>query len=480
MKTLINLRTLIAIIAFSFAGNMAMAQCNGFDNHPKGEEMGKEKHVIYRAFFKEKNYEKAFPIWQEAYKYCAAGNELHYIDGAVMYREMLKNETDPAKITEYTNMVIKLYDERLECFGEKVSRKGRTKEGYILYKKGFDMYYMGADPVMALSSLTKAMELEGNELNSYAFYPLTDLYTREFIAEWNRVADAGEELSDERKNEGRATYEGLLAIIDYNLENGSEKDKKDYAKTKESIVPKWMEIEDAIFDCEYFKAKLRGSYDEDSENPEVAKDLYNMLKTKGCTVDGDPFMQELKEKYESWAANENRERQEAADAANPAKMARKAIDEGDFSEAIAKYNEAISTSDNPTLKAKYAYQIATIQAYKLNDKSAGRSAAREAISYDPSYGKSYMLIGKLYASSGSSCKGSDPFLGWAVSWAAVDQFVMAKNADPSVADEANKLIGKYSSYYPPKEECFMRGLKSGQSYRVGCWIGESTAVRYGN
>jgi hypothetical protein len=53
----------------------------------------------------------------------------------------------------------------------------------------------------------------------------------------------------------------------------------------------------------------------------------------------------------------------------------------------------------------------------------------------------------------------------------------AKAIDPNVAEEANSLISNYSEYFPKREDVFFEGFTDGQTYQVGCWIGESTIVR---
>lgn len=92
-------------------------------------------------------------------------------------------------------------------------------------------------------------------------------------------------------------------------------------------------------------------------------------------------------------------------------------------------------------------------------------------------GEPYILIGRLYASSGPLC---GPGRGWdsqIVVWPALDMWSKAKRIDPSVAAEANKWIGRYRQYMPKKEDVFIRNLKVGASFRVGCWIQETTTIR---
>ena len=53
--------------------------------------------------------------------------------------------------------------------------------------------------------------------------------------------------------------------------------------------------------------------------------------------------------------------------------------------------------------------------------------------------------------------------------------------DPSCAARANKKISSYASFMPSKQDCFMNGItQEGQSYKVECWINQSTTVRFAN
>ena len=54
----------------------------------------------------------------------------------------------------------------------------------------------------------------------------------------------------------------------------------------------------------------------------------------------------------------------------------------------------------------------------------------------------------------------------------------AKNADPSLAEEANRMIGQFSRYYPSTQDAFMYDLSNGQGYTVSCGgFSASTTVR---
>lgn len=157
-------------------------------------------------------------------------------------------------------------------------------------------------------------------------------------------------------------------------------------------------------------------------------------------------------------------------------QAQQSMKAGKYDEAISYLEKDIAEGGSSDNAATY-YRIANIHYAKTKRYSAARSYALKAAQARPGWGKPYLLIGKLYASSGRSCGSGTGWNSQVVVWAAIDQFHKAKSIDPSISDEANKLIGKYSRYMPSREDAFQRGLKDGQSYQVGCWIQVTTKVR---
>ena len=61
------------------------------------------------------------------------------------------------------------------------------------------------------------------------------------------------------------------------------------------------------------------------------------------------------------------------------------------------------------------------------------------------------------------------------SCAAFDKYNKAVSIDPTLANEVSSRKAKLS--FPSQNDKFVRGLNNGDSYRVGCWINESTTVR---
>ena len=123
--------------------------------------------------------------------------------------------------------------------------------------------------------------------------------------------------------------------------------------------------------------------------------------------------------------------------------------------------------------------IAKIYYGDIKNFPKSRKYALESAKQNPSSGEPYLIIGKLYASSGPLC---GPGTGWdsqVVTWPAIDMWDRAKK-DPAVAAEAKKLIATYKQYMPKKEDIFQRSINAGDSFTVGCWIQAKTKVRTAN
>lgn len=129
------------------------------------------------------------------------------------------------------------------------------------------------------------------------------------------------------------------------------------------------------------------------------------------------------------------------------------------------------------VKADLAYRYAD-RLFRAGSFGSARSYCRKASKFRPNWGEPYLLVGIMYASSGSRCSAKGT--GWDAQicvWPAIDEWVKAKSVDPSVASKANKYIGQYSAFMPTKTEIFQRQLKEGASIKVPCWIQQTTTIR---
>ncbi len=471
-----RIEKLLGTILF-FAGVLLMAtpanaQCGKFTEAANPSD-AETFHVLYRQDVKSKNFDAAIENWEKAYAAAPAADglrDVHYTDGIKILKDKLKKETDQAAKDALVKRVVGLYEGVIACLESGSIKLPKTtadkRIAYHLGRQGFDMFYELVTPYsQTRATLESAIEKGGMETE----YIVLDPYARIVVHQFTN--------DKMNKEEARAAYTKLLEIADHNIAAGG-KYKAYYEQAKGSVEAIFAQIENNIFDCEYFVEKLRPQYDAAPDDPAVMKEIIPVLKRQGC-VAGQPFLDELEAKYSKYATAENARRQAEYEANNPGMMANKMYKAGDFKGAIAKYREALDAETDDSKKAGYYFSIASIQGRKLGQNGQARTNAYNAAKLRPNWGRPYMLIGDLYGKSSRTC-GKDGYTRGLAVIAAIDKYRKAKSvdSDPDIAKEANKKIGIYSGSIPPKEDVFMRGMQGGKTAKVGCWIGETVTVRY--
>ncbi len=448
-----------AICSFVLSGVLMAAemnaQCGKFADSADGAE-AEQAHVLYRDAIKANNFAEAFKNWQIAYKIAPAADgkrDFHYSDGRKIYMNFLEKETDEAKKQEHINTILRLYDEQIQCYGN---------DAFLLGRKAYDMFYYFRSPYDdVLATFAKSIEKGGNGSEYIVLDPMGHIVVYMFT---NKKME---------KDAARDWHTKLNAIADHNIANNKQFGEQ-FKAAKASMNAVFAEIEDYIFDCDYFKEKLLPQFEASPDDHEVIRSVYSTLIQKGCDPE-DQTMQTLKAKYEVIAAEINAELRKKFLQDNPAVHAKELYDAGDFQQAIAKYREAIEKETDPTKQGEYYFAIASIEFRKLDRYGSARDNARKAASLKDNWGRPYMLIGDMYATTARNC--GDDFESRLAVIAAVEKYMTAKSVDSEVAEEANDKINRFAGSYPESGEAFMRGFKTGQSVKVGCWIGETVTLR---
>jgi len=426
------------------------------DLDPGKMDMITDKYNIYRDAIKVKDFEKAFPDWVDVYNVAPATNgKIDYVfrDGLKIYNARLETETNEAIRKTHIAKLLEIYDKAVKCFPE--------KESYYLSKQAFDFYY---DYKGILSDeeiyqkLKKAVFADGNKAKVSAINPFSTLTYKLYKDEKIDVAEARENVNK------------INEIIQHNSTN-CKGDKVCNAWTQ--VEQYSLTLQDAyerskgFYTCDYFIEKFYADYEAKPNDCEVIEDTYQALRRGGCekTVAqlvniNDAYKQHCRVPVEGHLSK-----------------SRACLEQQNYDCAIDEYNQFINSTSDKNKKAKYLNRIAKIYYSHMSDFKKAREYARKAIEQNPNLGSAYILIGKLYASSGKLC---GPGTGWdsqIVTWPAIDKWNKAKQVDPSSAAEANKLIRQYSKFMPSKGDIFQRTLKEGASFRVKCWIQETTTIR---
>jgi tetratricopeptide (TPR) repeat protein len=412
-------------------------------------------YVLYKDLVKLGKYEEAFPLWSKAYYGAPASNgrvKYQFDDGVMIYTNKYNNEEDPTKKQIFVDSVMSIYTKRMECFGEEAYTKGRM---------AFDYYYTfpgtkSEDEIYDMFKIN--FDVNGKKADYFVVNPFTKLLSDRIIAGTVSYEEGRKyaRLIDQTVKYGQANCKGVLceswAII------------ADYAPARlESL-----EGIDGFYDCDYYADKYYSRFEEDPTNCDMINLVGRRLKRGGCAID-DPRLVKVTNAY-----NTNCKVETVSAGLSPAFAE---YNEGRYREAIVLFQKYIDEQSDPAKKFKYTMVIGKIYYGELRDFPKSRKAALEAAKIDPTSGEPYMLIGKLYASSGPLCGSGRGWNSQVVTWPAIDMFTKAKNLDSEVAAEANKFIKQYRQYMPTKGEIFQRRLKVGDTFKVPCWIQRTTTIR---
>jgi tetratricopeptide (TPR) repeat protein len=148
-----------------------------------------------------------------------------------------------------------------------------------------------------------------------------------------------------------------------------------------------------------------------------------------------------------------------------------------YKDALSYMNNCTMMKDTSNLEEAYLLMAQTYRT--LNNFPKAREMAYKVIKLNPHSGLAYEFIGDLYASSASKC-GNNDLTKKVAYWAAVDQYVKAKKADPEMAQSMNQKISIYKKHFPTRETMFFYNIKPGDKYKVGCWINVTTIARPSN
>ncbi len=429
-----------------------LSPCGKF-SESADQEQALNAHVIYRDFLRAENYDEAFPYWEVAYNLAPAADgkrNTHYADGIRFYEHFYANESDPAKKEEYIDQIFTFYDQIAECYGE---------DGYVAGRKAFDLYYKykgRASQEEIFDLFASSITMDGDEAQFFILNPFTDLLVRRHLDGEVSLQEAQkyDAMIRSRLAEGLASGENVQQwqiINDY--------------------IPKRLEAFEGVkgfYDCDYYAEKYLPQFLADSTNCEAIELVYGKLRWGGCQ-EGDEDLAMIDAALKKHCIVEA--------APSDARLAYDALREGQYEEAISRFTKAAEEAEDDDKRATYLLLVSKIYYAHLKNFPLARDFALQAADARPNWGEPFLLIGRLYASSGPLC---GPGRGWdsqIVVWPAIDKWNYAKRIDPDVTQEANKWINTYTQYMPNTEDVFQRNLSEGGSFRVECWIQENTTIR---
>lgn len=452
MKKLV-LSGFLAIVAIAGMN----AQKTGYDpvkapwGHGQDSVKCRENMSLLSTSCNAENYKDALKPWLEVYKNCPAASKNIYIYGPRIFKEIYTKETDPAKKKEALDKIMEIHDNRLKYFGDEFSK------GFVAASKAYDYIELMAEK----ADFGKVYEWLGVTMNEMKdkVKPM-DAYSYYMFASMNQF-----QKDPSKKEQYLKDYFTITGYVDQAIasaKSADDKESADYLELVKQTIVKGF-VDSGAGDCKTLTDFYGSKLEANKNNKEFLYEVVSSLQAVGCN-ESDLYFTAAEYLYKL---------EPSANAALG--LANCSLKNNDYDTAIKYYQEAANLETDKNKSADYMMQLARIFSNQRNFSRA-RQAAYDALKYKPSSGEAYILIAQLYATSADGVFSEQSKRGL-VFCAAVDKLQKAKSVDPSVTDEANRLIGRYSAYFMDSETAFMMGIKSGESVSIPGWIGESTTVR---
>lgn len=425
---------------------------------------------IFSEYVKAKNYDSAFEPWMELRQRNPKFNSAIYVYGEKILTHKIASSSDGEKIS-YLKDMLQLWKEKREFFPEK------TPLGAILAKsaqfKYDNMQLLKLSESDVYESFENAydsdLESFNNPKNLYTYFKLAvrlydkgsksteDLFTKydeisekvekeikNYTNKVNKfVGSEDEEVTISTKDQRRIkSYNSFLKAYDQ-ISKGMEKDLGDRGNC-ENLIPLY-----------------ENNFEANQADGKWLSRAMNRLYGKAC--DDSPLFVRIVEKKNELEPN----------ASTAYYLGTIKDKQGNSSEAIVFYNQAIELETDSYEKAKILFRIATN--FRKNGLfSRARSYYMQALGFNPSMGRSYLAIAQMYASSAKNC-GNDNFSQRAVYWLASKEAMKASRVDGTLKTAAIKSSKNYEAKAPQKSEIFSSG-REGEVIEISCWINKSVKV----
>jgi tetratricopeptide (TPR) repeat protein len=450
-----NIYLLAGVLFFTSLSIDVTAQGDKYGDNPTECQM----HLsLYRESFKQwKNSNFAgdahefLESWRYCFFNCPKSSEYLYLDGVSIMENLAANATDPQVRAKYADTIEIIFNNRMQYFPND-SRTKQSQEGSLLWRKALSLAQWAPERVERIyNDLKRAIELDVTDMPSA---PLP-YYLRATIDMAN--ADKID------KSLIIENYDRLSNMVEINIKKATDAADEQLTEEWTFTMRQLEQLIEPYASCDDLVEIFQKKFDENPQDVETLRKITSTLDKNKCT-NSALFMKASENLFKLDPTPES-----------ASMMAKNYIRNNEYDKAIKAMEDVIKLTQDNALRYKTEYEL--IQVLLMQKRySQARDHASKALQLRPNSGEILLLIGKMYAASSDMC-GDDEISKKSVFWAAVDKFNEAKRVDPSVAEEANKLISTYRQYFPAAEKLFFYSMTVGSSYKVECWINETTTIR---
>ncbi|CAI8427367.1 MAG: Uncharacterised protein [Polaribacter sejongensis] len=411
------------------------------------------KYNLFKGDYQSKKYEEAYVNWIYLMDNCKDLSVNIYKFGSNLAEDVRK---DPV-------LAKRVYEQRLQYFPKK--NPAKVHSDYATY--------------LAKNKLVSEDEIFSILEKGYTIDP-TKMGVKNLYMYFQGVTDRNRDTNPQKVFD---TYDDVLENVTIKLEGYAAKLKKLTAdstkvlgKREKSLLRAYTVNSKAlgtvesnldviiseIATCERLVPLYQRDFEANKTNAVWLKRAVSRMFNKGCQ--SEPLFEILVRAYAEASPSPE----------SYAFLASLLEDKGDVNGASQMRQKSFELETDPLKKAKIKLKFA--QAAKGRGQlSKARSLARQALKFNPNFGKAYLFIARLYQSSVNNC-GKNEFEKRMVYVAALSKVKKAAAVDPSISGIAAKYIRSYSGNVPSKKVIFTAGVNPGSSYTIKCWIGETVRV----
>lgn len=446
-----KVKALIATLLFSAGATATFAQTNV-------DSLCKVNSSISHEAVRAGNFKDAYLPWQEVIKDCPTLRFYTYTDGFKILKAFMdednkanNNQRSSADYKKYFDELMATHDRRIEYIPEfqKTIKVLSVDEALGIKAIDYLAYAPGIDVDLVYGWLKQSANSVKGESQGAVLHYFVEM-------SMNKL-----KKDDSHKEQFIQDYLDASEYVDAALAAAQkESDKKNYSLVKENLLA--LFVNSGAADCTSLQGIYGPKVEENKSDLAYLKKVIDIMKGLGC-IEEEAYFQAS---YYSYLI------EPSADAA--AGNANMSFKKGDIDEAVKFLDEAINLEQDDAKKAELAYRAAYML-FTQKKLSQARTYAVRATQLNPNYGAPHILIATLYATSPNWSEESA--LNKCTYFVILDRLQRAKSVDPSMTEEANKLINTYSKYTPSAQDLFMLGYKKGDKVTVGGWIGETTTIR---
>lgn len=422
-----------------------------------------EKH--YNTGFNEKSVltpvgrQETLNLIDSIIEKCPSYSNLIYVYGEDMLKRIIQPINIGAEKTEWTNHLVRLYDNQSTNFPE-------TRKENELKKVIFSYNNKAISQDQALATLEKIYKTNRNIFTAEALNIYADLLIKE--------ASSGKKSPVETIRRIDAINAGVQAKINelegekLKIEQGQSKSRESAGKIGQDISSLKItsrnisaNLKRAKLDCGAWNNLYKEEFDKHRADIFWLENTLERLKNQNCNRNNEFFERVAQHYYEFRKTSKS-----------AFYMGEIAQSKREIEKAATYFNESARLETNSSEKANLYYRIATF--FKNTDKAQTKEFALKAIEQNPEMIEAYIMLSKLYAEAEDECFANE-FEKKAKYLLASQTIEKIIAINPKYEKTAKKLSDSFMEKAPTKTE-IKKAKKRGKTLNFGCWINQSIVV----